>query len=390
MKNKILAVILIAAAGFFGWRFFASTPQGTGSGSARESRGIPVEVTDIKQETIRKISQFTGTLKPSTRFVISPKIPGRLEKILVNIGDAVENGSLIAVLDGEEYSLAVAQAQAEREVSRANRQDSESAMETARRELDRVKELRLQKIASEAELDAAEARYNTARAAYEVARAQIQQREAALEAARVRLSYTRIHAGWTNGDEKRIVSERFIDAGNMLRANDPIVAIVDIDPVVARINIIESDFPEIRIGQRAIISTDAYPNRTFEGHVVRRAPVIAEESRQAVVEIEVANNELLLAPGMYVRSRIEFERKHDAIVIPASSVVRREGVRGIFIADTNTQAASFVPVETGIVEGERMEITSPDIQGLVVTLGQHLLVDGSPVRITEKTTGPEN
>ncbi|MGM0404284.1 MAG: efflux RND transporter periplasmic adaptor subunit, partial [Thermodesulfobacteriota bacterium] len=385
------AVILIAAAAFFGWRFFASAPPPQNERTAaRGTRGVPVEVAEIARETIREIAQFTGTLMPSARFVISPKIQGRLEEILVNIGDSVENGALIAVLDGEEYLLAVAQAQAELEVSRANRKDSESAMETARRELDRVKELRSQKIASEAELDAAEAKYNTAQAAYEVSRAQIQQREAALEAARVRLSYTRIHAGWKNGDEKRIVSERFIDAGNMLRANDPIVAIVDIDPVVAQINVIERDFPEIRIGQRAIVSTDAYPDRTFDGLVVRRSPVLTEESRQAMVEIEIPNYDSLLAPGMYVRTRIEFERKRNAIVIPASSLVRREGKRGIFIADKDTQTASFVPVQTGIVEEERMEVTSPDIQGLVVTLGQHLLEDGAAVRITEQTTGPEN
>ncbi len=387
MNLKTLAVIAVIAAGFFGWRFFFSAPTETGTIAERGVRAVPVEVTAIKRDTIKDIARFTGTLRPSARFVISPKIQGRLENIRVNIGDHVANGDLVAVLDGEEYALAVTQAKAELEVSRANLQDAESGLEIAARELERAQELRQEKVASEAELDTALAKNNAAKAALAVSQAQVHQREAALEAARVRLSYTRIHARWTNGGSRRIISERFIDEGTMLRANDPMVAIVDIDSVIARIHVIERDFPQIRTGQVAHVDTDAYPDRIFEGRIARRSPVLAEASRQAVVEIDIPNEDFLLAPGMYVRAWIEFSRNEDVNVIPASSIVTRDGKSGIFIVDEDTHTASFIPVETGITEGDRIEITQPDITGMVVTLGQHLLEDGATVRIAAKITG---
>ncbi len=390
MNIKTLAVIVVIAAAFFGWRFFFSAPSDTAIVADRGGRTVPVEVTAVKRDTIKDIARFTGTLRPSARFVVSPKIQGRLENIRVNLGDHVSNGDLVAVLDGEEYVLAVTQAKAELEVSRANLQDAQSALEIADRELERARELRQEQVASEAELDTALAKHNAAKAALAVSQAQVHQREAALEGARVRLSYTRIHARWTNGQSRRVVSERFIDEGNMLRANDPVVAIVDIDSVIARIHVIERDFPHIRVGQVARIDTDAYPDRVFDGRVARRSPVLAEASRQAVVEIDIPNEDFLLAPGMYVRAWIEFSRNEDAIVIPASSIVTRDGKSGIFIVDEDDHTAAFIPVETGITEGERVEITHPDISGMIVTLGQHLLEDGASVRIAGKMTEQKN
>lgn len=389
MKKNLIPIALLVFGAFVGIRFLWTGQESSSPGpGSRGMQAVPVEVTEIGRETIRNAGRFTGTLKASSRFVISPKINGRLEMLHVNIGDRVENGEQIAVLDSQEYALAVSQAEAELAVARANLQEAESALEIASRELERTRELREQRIASEAELDSAKAGYNAAKASHAVSRAHIRQREAALEAARVRLSYTRIHARWENGGKPRVVSEKFIDEGNMLRANDPIVSIVDISTVILQIHVIEREFPIILPGQRVCASTDAYPGRHFEGRVLRRAPVLAEESRQAVVEIEIPNDDFLLAPGMYIRAEIGFEEVTDAIVVPASAVVRRNGEKGVFIADERALKASFVRVETGITQNGRREITYPEISGRVVTLGQHLLEDGAAIRIPE--TNPES
>lgn len=390
MKKTILPLILIAALAGLSWIvFFGGKPDSPGSaagpGAMRQTRAVAVETMEIRRETIRDVGRFTGSLKPSSRFVISPKITGRLEELRVNIGDRVKNGELIAVLDSEEYALAVSQAEAELEVTRANLKDAGSALEIASREFERTRELREQQIASEAELDSARARFNAAEAAYAVSMAHIQQRKAALESARVRLSYTRIHALWSGGDGERIVSEKFIDEGNILRANDPVVSIVDVSTVIAQINVIERDFPQIRTGQSARVTTDAYPEKAFEGRIVRKAPVLAEASRQAMVEIEIPNPDFLLAPGMYIRAAIRFAEIENAVVVPASAVVQRDGVRGVFLANREEQTAAFVPVETGISEEGRIQIEEPILSGEVVTLGQHLLEDGAAIRIAPGT-----
>lgn len=391
MKKVVVLLILIAAAGLMGWRVYVRVSQqgdADGWGRGRGPRAVAVEVAPVERRTVRDVGEFTGTLMPHSQFIAAPKVSGRLETLRVNIGDPVRNGDLIAELDSEEYAQQVAQARAELEVSKASLADAHSNLEVAAREFERAQELRKQQVASEAELDQARARHRAAEALHEVAQAQIRQKEAELRAAQVRLSYTRIHAAWIDGQGPRFVAERFVDEGAMLRANDPIVSIVDVDTVLAVIYVIERDFPAIRIGQPVAIMTDAYGDREFEGALVRRAPVLREESRQARVEVEVPNPDGLLAPGMFVRARIKFAEHADATVAPAASLVRRDDQQGVFVVDPAAKTARFVPIEVGIIDGEWAEVRSPALEGRVVTLGQHLLEDGASIMLPRDEAGP--
>jgi multidrug efflux pump subunit AcrA (membrane-fusion protein) len=108
--------------------------------------------------------------------------------------------------------------------------------------------------------------------------------------------------------------------------------------------------------------------------------LLKETSREARVEIEFANPEGLFKPGMFINIQIEFSAHEEATVVPVSSVVKRGDQRGIFLADTEKNVAQFVPVTVGISTNELAEIIEPStIEGQVVTLGQHLLADGSPI-----------
>jgi len=166
--------------------------------------------------------------------------------------------------------------------------------------------------------------------------------------------------------------------------NEPIVSILENNPLTAVVYVIERDYQKIKVDQQSIVTTDAYPDKTFTGSVVRIAPLLKESSRQARVEIEVPNPDQLLKPGMFVRSRIEFTRHDNVTLIPFAALVRREGKEGVFIAEANNLKARFVPVTTGIINGELAEVIEPEISGLVVTLGNHLLEDGSDIIISEK------
>jgi len=165
----------------------------------------------------------------------------------------------------------------------------------------------------------------------------------------------------------------------MLRANDPIVSVLDVQTVIAVIFVIERDYPLLRLGQAASIATDAFPQRRFEGRIVRKAPMLRESSRQARVEIAVDNPDRALAPGMFVRVAIEYAARDQATVVPPAALARRDGKSGIFLADTDALRAKFVPVTTGIVDSRWVEITDPAITGNVVTLGHHLLEDGAAI-----------
>jgi len=384
MKKAFGIFVLLGLVGLLGWQVYqrVSTAQ-KGIHRQRRSPMVAVEAARVKKAAIRDVALFTGSLKPRSYFVVAPKISGRLEKLLVNIGDSVKRGQLIAMLDDEEYTQQVEQARAELAVVEANVEERRSALEVAKREFERTKALRHKKIASESELDAAQAHYQAQEAKLKVALAQVVQKEAALKTAQVRLSYTKIRTSWKDGDEYRIVGERFVDEGAMLTANAPIVSILDISALTAVIHIIERDYAHVKTGQVTVMTTDAFPGKTFTGKVARVAPLLKETSRQARVEIEVPNREQLLKPGMFIRAQIEFARNDNAIVIPVTALVKRDGQQGVFMADAQNMKVRFVPVSLGIVNGDMAEVVKPSLSGLVVTLGHHLLEDGSTITLPD-------
>ena len=380
MKKFFTIVIAIAGIGFLSWQIYEKTSGSKeGFGSRRSNPAVAVETAPIQKASIKDVGRFTGSLSPQSEFMVAPKIAGRLEKILVDIGDVVTADQLVAVLDDEEYQQQVYQAVAELEVARANLVEVKITSENAKREYERTVALREKKIASESQLDAAESEYKTQQAKLQVANAQVSQKQAALNMAKVRLSYTRIRVPPNHASQQRVVGERFVDEGSMLAPNTPIVSILDIGTLIGVINVIERDYPKIKPGLPAVINTDAFPGQTFSGKVIRIAPLLMEKAREARVEIEIPNQRMLLKPGMFVRVQMEFELHENATVIPQSAVVKRDGSQGVFVVDRQEKKARFIPVTLGIVNEARAEILKPELSGEVVTLGQHLLEDGANI-----------
>lgn len=380
---SFLLVLLIVA--LLGWQAYTRiTASAAKTGPSRSAVAVAIETKPIRKDAIRDIGIFTGSLLPKSQFIVAPKVAGWLKKLLVNIGDTVQQNHVIAILDDEEFTQQVQQVRAELQVAKANAENCASDLDIAKREYERSKALREKQIASASELDESEAAFNACQTRLKVSLAQVAQKEAALKAADVRLSYTKVQAFWEDGDEPRVVGERFMDEGALLQVNEPIVSILENNPLTAVVYVIERDYQKIKVAQQSIVTTDAYPDKTFTGSVVRIAPLLKESSRQARVEIEVPNPEQLLKPGMFVRAKIEFARHDNAMLIPFAALVRRENKEGIFIAETSNLKARFVPVTTGIINGELVEVIEPEISGLVVTLGNHLLEDGSDIILPEK------
>jgi len=385
MKKFSLLLAVLAIVAMAGWQVYKLV-----SGSAVEkSTGHPavsvaVEVKPIERGVIRDIGVFTGSLEAKSQFVVASKVAGWLKKLVVNIGDEVSRNQVIAIVDDEEFAQQVEQSRAELEVAKANAANCASDLDIAKREYERAQALREKQIASVSELDASEAAFNACQTRYKVSVAQVAQRDAALKTADVRLSYTKVQAFWEEGDQTRVVGERFVDEGALLQVNEPIVSVLENNPLVAVVHVIERDYPKVKLGQEAVVTTDAYPARSFVGTIVRIAPLLRESSRQARVEVDVPNPEYLLKPGMFVRVQVEFARRENAMLVPLPALVRRNGKEGVFIVDTGNRNARFVPVTTGIISGGLAEITEPPISGLVVTMGNHLLEDGSDIVLPKK------
>jgi len=387
MKKAIVWLVVLAVAGALGWMIYGRLNQT----KAEKPKGgaTPVVVTAVTRATVRDIQTFTGTLEPRQQFVVSPKTPGKLETLTVDIGDRVESGQVIATLDDAEYQRLVAQAQAEKAVAEAAVLEAQSACDVKEREFKRIAALRDKGVASEAALDAAEGEFKSAQAKVASAQSQVKQREEALRAAQIRLGYTQIVPEWEGGGTY-VVGERFANRGAQLQAATPIVSLLDLSTMTAVVYVTEREYPKIHVGQAVTVTADAYPGRTFEGRVARLAPLVKETSRQARVEIEIPNGDQVLKAGMYVRARVEFQKHENALVVPSDSIVRRQNQRGVFVADLEKKKVKFVPVEEGLVDDRQTEILKPqDLQGSVVTLGQHLLDDGSDIIVAKESRGDE-
>lgn len=390
--NPISLLALLVIAALVGWLLIDRLGEDGGeSGRRSNDRPMPVEVGTIEREPIELRRTFTGTLEASAAFVVAPKVGGRIEELTPDLGDNVAWNQVVARLDNAEFRQAVAQAEADVEVAKANLKEAESLLEIARREVQRVESLSKRGVSSESERDAAMAELLAREAHLQVSQAQLVRAEAELEAARVRLGYTEVTAGWSGtSGEQRIVAERFVDEGETVSANAPLLEIVDLNPVTAVFYVTERDYALLKQGQKVVLRTDAYPGETFSGSLNRIAPVFRENTRQARVELIVDNSDLRLKPGMFVRATIVLDRVEEAVTIPAQALTRRDGVDGVFLVDQEKATVGWQPVTPGIRQEERLEILDTGLSGQVVTLGQQLLDDGSPVilpQAEEKSSG---
>jgi RND family efflux transporter MFP subunit len=248
--------------------------------------------------------------------------------------------------------------------------------------LERVQSLQEMQIAPRSDLDAAQTKHDALQSRIELAEAQVEQRRAALNAARIRLNYTNLVAA-----EPGFVGERFVDEGSLLAPNSPVVSVIGIDTVIVRTTVIERVYGQVAIGQSAAIQVDAFPGKEFAGKVSRVAPMLQEASRVAQMEVEVTNDSHLLKPGMFCNVTVALAEKDSGQVVPTQSIVTRNGENGVFLVRSGEDVAHYVPVEVGIGATDRTEIIAPRLEGLVVTLGQHLLQEGSSVILPEAEQG---
>lgn len=388
-KFFVTAVVSLLVAAVVGWIVFQRVSE-QGAAKGRDSGAaqvIPVEVAPVERGPMTLKRTFNGALEARAQFVVAPKVSGRVERLYVNLADAVTRGQIVAELDNEEYVQAVAQARANLAVAQANVAGAQSALAIAARELDRMQKLRKEGMATEAQFDTARANHLDKTSRLAVVQALVSKADSELQSANIRLGYTKVIAGWRDGSDRRFVAERFVDEGQTVAANGPLLRIVEFDPVISVVFVSERDYARLSRGQSAVLTTDAFPGKQFEGRIARIAPVFREASRQARVEISVANSALLLKPGMFARATLVLDRVADATHVPEQALVVRDGENGVFTVDPDGKSVAWRKVEPGIREDGRVQVTGQGIAGRVVILGQQLLNDGSAVTIPPAEAG---
>ena len=377
--KSFLAFLALLVLGGVGYALFRGDRNAADERTGGRVAGI--EVATVERRALEEERTFSGAMEAASEFVAAPKIGGRIDRLVVDLADPVQRGQVVAFLDNAEFAQAVKQAEAELAVTKANLAQARNRLEISQRENQRVVTLRERGIASSSEYDVAVADRMEKEAQVEVAEAQVNRATAALESSRIRFGYTRVTADWNEGDEERMVAERYVDEGTTVSANEPLLRIVQLDPIVAVLSVTDRDYGRLRTGLEAQLKTDAFPGEVFRGRIERIAPVFRETSRQARVELTLANPEGRLKPGMFIRAVIELDRVNDAVAVPEAALTKRGDVEGVFLVDASGGLVTWAPVETGIRSRGWVQVTKPSLSGRVVTMGQHLIDHGSPVRV---------
>jgi RND family efflux transporter MFP subunit len=383
-KPLIALLVVLALAGALAWGVYQKLEDsGAGVREQRQRVAAPVEVAPVEIGAIEQLRSFSGTLEAHSEFLVAPKIAGRIQGLQVDLADTVMRGQVVAVLDDAEYVQEVARARADLAVEQAGHAEALDQLKITQRELKRLEPIHERGELSASQLDVVRSQLVAKQALTEVTRARIARAEAELEGARIRLGYTQVKADWQGGNEQRVVAERFVDAGETVAANVPLLRIVELDPITAVFFVTEGDYARLEVGQQARLGTDAYPGVDFTGSVKRIAPVFSETTRQARVELLVENPDRRLKPGMFVRATVMLQRVEDTVIVPELALTRRDDRDGVFLVDTDGKTARWQAVEAGIRQDGRVQLKGAALSGQVVVLGQQLLDDGSELRIVE-------
>jgi RND family efflux transporter MFP subunit len=374
-KSLFAAVVAASLAVFSGACRSSDSTTAAAAPQAGEPTALEVIAIEAQNGDLAEALSVSGTLTPQTRVGIASKLPGRLDRVLVNIGDRVRAGQVVASLDHRELDAQADAAAAAVSVAKAGLESAEASLSNAALEHDRARNLFERGAIPRQRLDAAETARRAASAQRDLARAHLAQAEAALRHAREVVRDATLYSPIPGA-----VVERNYDAGNLVSPGDEAVLVVaDTRTLKLEAGVGELEAGRLRVGMRAAVTAPARPGVTYEGRLAAIAPEIDPKNRQFRVEVRVPNGAGDLLSGMYATARIQTARAADAVIVPRESVTTRQGQRVVFrISGDRVQPA---PVVEGLADDTRVQIVSGVAGGeLLVADARKALEPGQPVR----------
>ena len=349
---------MIAGGRLSGWLFAAllltACQQGAENDTQEdETPAIPVETATASRSDVYAMYSGTAPIEAFADAQVIAKVGGEVREILVEEGDDVTAGQLLARLDGDRLRLEVKQA--------------ESRLHKLQRDYERNVDLRDRGLISAGD--------------FEKIKYEMDSLEAAYKLASLELSYTEIRAPITG-----VISERFIKIGNVLDVNPPsrTFQITSLEPLVSYLHVPEREYRRIQPGQTAVINVDALADSEFVANVARISPVVDPDTGTFKITVEVSDSTRRLKPGMFGRISIVYDVHQNALRVPRSAIVDEAGETAVFVVEGDTAHRRLVKV--GFTDDGFIEI----VDGLsdddhFVTVGQAGLREGSKVTVIDTT-----
>jgi membrane fusion protein (multidrug efflux system) len=310
---------------------------------------VPVEVQALRRAPMAAFYSGTAAVEADEEAEVVAKVGGEVRQILVEEGDAVSAGQLLARLDGDRLRLELAQ--------------TEANLRKLERDYTRQQDLAAKGL--------------VAKGAFENLKYDLDALRASHDRSRLELGYTEIRAPIAG-----TVSARHIKVGNTIGPNEPTFRITDMDPLIAYVHVPEKEFRKLAPGQAADIGVDALGGTRFQGRIARISPTVDPQTGTFRAMVEVPDPSGRLKPGMFARVNIVYERREQALQLPRGAILEADGEHSVFVVVDGK--AEQRRVDVGLSNDGWVEVT----HGLggderVVVVGQAGLKAGTLVKVVD-------
>ena len=302
---------------------------------------MTIRTMQVHSQEVDQTYEYTAIVEANAVNNIAPLTGGRIDRIYVEVGDRVSKGKVLVQMN--ENSLKQAKAQLDNLKASFNRIDELYKVGgTSKSDWDAIK----------TQLDVAQTNYDNL------------------------LENTRLISPISG-----VISARNYDSGD-LYGGLPVVTVQQINPVKMKINLSESLFKKVKVGTRVGVKVDAYGDEEFQGKVSLIYPTMDGATHTFPVEVQLANSDSRVRPGMYARVTVNFgQEKH--VVVPDQAIFRQQGSGNRYVYVYKNGKVSFNQVEIGRHLGDAYELLSGDVADgdMVAVTGLARLKDGLEVNV---------
>ena len=388
MKRIITIILVILFVGIIGFRVKSKLDakdqvRQNLSGGNRITSTTVVKVSPVKPEELIQSHTALGEITAHDEMMIQPRISGRLLEVLVEEGDEVREGQLLAVIDDQTIKLQLQQAENNIAVIKANINQAELDVTRAQAEKTRYKELLLHRYISQHDFDNVERAYRAALTSIEILQEQLSSAEKNRELLRIQLDQAKIYS-----PIKGYVLTKQVTPGMNLTTGTQMLTIAPLSPVEIKFSIDQKKAVGIKKGTPVEFTTDALPDGVFRGRIDQTASTYDANTRTMTFSVLLPNTSGVLEPGMFGTAEVILGHKV-ALAFPQESLVTVDGRNGVYYIKEDL-TTGFKPVETGIITNGMIEAVSGLEQGdPVVVIGQNNLRVGQKVEVLQTGSAQE-
>ena len=375
----VLALFAIAALFLLGFVPRWLQRRSLSEAAAETSQGAPrVELVSPKEMKQDRPLQLPGITEALEDTVVYPRVAGYVRRWLVDIGDLVKEGQLLAEIDTPELDAQLEQARADLVQSEASVLRAQTSATLSTTEQKRYETLTPAGVTSGQELEQRRTQAGVDDASVKVAKASAASMQANVNRLVRTKAFARAVAPFSG-----TVTARMIERGALVSADSktPMFRVAALDPIRIFVQVPQDVAPSIRTGTRADVKVREFPTRTFEGTISRSAGALDESTRTMNTEIRVPNMQHELMPGMYVNAVLSLAVPHRVLEIPSTALyIGGEGVRVAVVGQDNKVELRKITIERD--NGNSIEIsTGLTAEDHIVKIANAALVNGSTVEI---------